>query len=369
MRFGKKLALQVMGDQSGAPYLSHKPMKEAINRTVRELRLYQARCQDCEAARRGGAGPGAAGASPGELAELALRVAAMDAELFGLVDEDLARILGHVRAGEARLLARAAAVQAAARDGGLLVEEARLRDLERAVPRAPEDRSLLCRELLLLRLRTDPLGMARQLQSLTAQYNILVDVANQHAQYIEINVAGFRKLLKRHEKQIPEKFRSRHMPCLDFHRLVTHTSRQLLDATKQIGGVITDAWQRLSATVEVGDTSRVQAGADAIDQAARLCRHRPELSQPRGLGPESEMVLYIQRQLKESRDGQIMQIDASFDGPSCGFVYTKPTLPGREVKAAQPSHFASIADHQHGGQFASLVEVGSGVVPWSQYGC
>jgi len=336
MRFGKKLALQVMDDHSGAPYLSHKPMKEAINRTVRELRLYQAKCQGSEAVWRDGglqSGGGAAGAaaasSPAELAELEVRVSALDRQLFDLVDEDLARILAHVRAGEARLLARVAAVQSAAADAGLLVEEDRLRRLERALPRAPEDRAALCRELLGLRARGEPLGLARRLQGLSAQYSGLVDAADQHAQYVEINVAGFRKLLKRHEKQIPMKFRSRHMPCLDFHRLVTRTSRQLLEATKQVGDVIGDAWQQLSAAVAAGAPGRVQAGAEVVGQAARICSQRPQLSEPRGLGPECEMVLHIQRQLKEPMSGRILQLTASLSGPSPGFLYPKPALPGR----------------------------------------
>mmetsp|Transcript_138029 Transcript_138029/g.275171 ORF Transcript_138029/g.275171 Transcript_138029/m.275171 type:complete len:104 (-) Transcript_138029:430-741(-) len=98
MRFGKKLALQVMDDQSGAPYLSHKPMKEAINRTVRELRLLQAATQG-----NGDAGANMAALTPAGLAELEERVASLDHQLFVLVDEDLERIIKHIRVGEAQL--------------------------------------------------------------------------------------------------------------------------------------------------------------------------------------------------------------------------------------------------------------------------
>mmetsp|Transcript_98083 Transcript_98083/g.316287 ORF Transcript_98083/g.316287 Transcript_98083/m.316287 type:complete len:363 (-) Transcript_98083:370-1458(-) len=352
MRFGKKLALQVMDDQSGAPYLSHKPMKEAINRTVRELRLYQAKCQGSDAAWRGGSAfcPGAqsaagalAAASPQELAELEERVSALDRQLFGLVDEDLARILAHVRLGEAQLALRVAALQSSAKEAGVLVEEPQLQLLERALPFAPEERSALCRQLLELKMRSDPLGMAKHIQDLSLQYNSLVDLANQHSQYMEINVAGFRKLLKRHEKQIPQKFRSRPMPCLGFHRLVTHTSRQLLDLARQLGGVIADAWQRLPAAIASGAGSRAKACGEAAVQATQLCSQRPELQEPKGLGPECEMVLHIQRQLKEPMSGQVMLFSGGFDGASPGFLYPKPAVPAR----APPAQPMFAQDQQH----------------------
>uniref|UniRef100_A0A6U6NI11 SPX domain-containing protein n=1 Tax=Zooxanthella nutricula TaxID=1333877 RepID=A0A6U6NI11_9DINO len=322
MRFGKKLALQVMDDQSGAPYLSHKPMKEAINRTVRELRIYQARVQGVEQGHHdGGAadnGMAPAPASPAELGELEERIAALDRQLFALVDEDLSRIHQHVRRGEARLQAKLAAMQCHLMDATLLVGEAQLERLEGVLPAGAEDRSALCRRLIELRMQSDPPSSARELDGMVAEYNALVDVASQHAQYLEINVAGFRKLLKRHEKQIPQKFRSRPMPCLGFHRLVTHTSRQLLELTKQLAAVLADARQRFEEVVspeEVEHLLRAFGGQWL------------ELAEFKGLGPECEMVLNIQRKLKDPMSSQLMQVTASFSGPGpgCpGFLYPKP---------------------------------------------
>uniref|UniRef100_A0A7S0FCH2 SPX domain-containing protein n=1 Tax=Pyrodinium bahamense TaxID=73915 RepID=A0A7S0FCH2_9DINO len=356
-----------MEDQSGAPYLSHKPMKEAINRTVRELRLYQAKCQGSEAVWRGGAAlgfmaPGGGGgdlvpaASREELRELEDRIYVLDRDLFSLVDADLARILSHVRLGEAHLATRIVAMQGAAKQAAVLIEESQLQRLECILPQAPEDRSVLSRQLLELKVRSDPLGVAKQLQEISTQHNNLVDAANQHSQYIEINVAGFRKLLKRHEKQIPQKFRSRHMPCLDFHRLVTHTSRQLLELTRQLGSVVADSWQLLSLAIDARGRTHTEAAA----QASKLCRQRPELHEVKGLGPECEMVLHIQRQLKEPMNGQMIQLAANFNGPSPGFLYPKPAVPARGANA-QHQH-----QHQHQQQTAPICK--GPVVPIEGYG-
>jgi len=326
MRFGKKLALQVMDDQTGAPYLSHKPMKEAINRTVRELRLYQARVQGTEQAWQDGGGgmsavnpsAGLAPPSPAELAELEERIACYDRQLFRLVDEDLARINEHVRYGEAQLQGRIAALQTRLMEAGLLIEEAQLQRLESVLPHVSEDRTELCRQLLALRIRSDPVAAAKDLQSLASDYNAVVETARHHAQYLEINVAGFRKLLKRHEKQIPQKFRSRPMPCLGFHRLVTHTSRQLLALTQQLMGLLVDARQRFDDIVH----------ADEAAQVKRTAGQWSELQEFRGLGPECEMVLNIQRQLKDPINSQMVQVAANFQGGlSPGLLYPKPGLP------------------------------------------
>jgi len=330
MRFGKKLALQVMDDQSGAPYLSHKPMKEAINRTVRELRLLQAATQG-----NGDAGANMAASKPAGLAELEERVSFLDHQLFLLVDEDLERILKHIRVGEAHLSRQLVEFQDLAKDAGLLIGEAQLSRLARTLPCSLEDHSALCRNLLALKIHHDPMGTAQQLQILSAMFNNLADMANQHGQYMEINVAGFRKLLKRHEKQIPQRFRSRHMPCLGFHRLVTRTSKQLLEVVRQLGAMLTDAWQRLPAVVAgVGAGSKPKPGNDTAMASTRLPQ-QPELQEPKGLGPECEMVLHIQKQLKEPRNKQTMQ-------PATGMLYPKPVIQSRPSTSGNNNNYNSI---------------------------
>jgi len=344
MRFGKKLALQVMEDNSGAPYLSHKPMKEAINRTVRELRLYQARMQGWqEGGNAGGAAGGTAPASSEELAELEERIASFDRQLFALVDDDLARIHQHVRLGETSLQGLLAQQQRHLIDASLLVEESQMQRLEKILPQAVEDRASLCRQVVELRIQSDPVAVANDLQNLGAEYNALVDFAAQHSQYLEINVAGFRKLLKRHEKQIPHRFRSRPMPCLGFHRLVTHTSRNLLEMVRQMQALLVDARQRFHNAV-------------APDQAAQILRASGgqwvELQELRGLGPECEMVLNIQRQLKDPMNSHLVgDLGSDLGGPSPGFLYPKPGGPmrigGQQQQQQQQQNHQQPQHQQH----------------------
>merc|ERR1712080_563721 len=93
-------------------------------------------------------------------------------------------------------------------------------------------------------MRTAPQEVHAQLEAVSRQCSTTVDAANRHSQYLEINVAGFRKLLKRHEKQIPLDFNARPMPFLGFHQLVTHKSNRLLDVVKQLSASVEDAWER-----------------------------------------------------------------------------------------------------------------------------
>lgn len=332
MRFGKKLALQQQEDVSGAPYLSHKPMKEAINRTVRELRLYQAKLQDMEQARGGfmplapgGGGSSGSGATPGEastnlaadLQELEDRVSSLDKQLFAQVDKDLSKLLGHVRFGEATISKILLGVQGEAMHMGLLMEESQLRELQKKLPGvAPDNLQGLVRQMLDLQIQCDPVGMCQRLSELTTEFNSLVEEVNQHSQYLEINVAGFRKLLKRHEKQIPVKFRARQMPFLGFHRLVTHTSHKLLEVCRQLGQVIGDAWQKLF---------------DANGEYSNL----PDMTEVKGLGPECEMVLKVQKQLKaqtEVSGAFVNGLDVGLVHQAPGLLYPKPEVPSQQYQ-------------------------------------
>mmetsp|Transcript_14957 Transcript_14957/g.39747 ORF Transcript_14957/g.39747 Transcript_14957/m.39747 type:complete len:401 (+) Transcript_14957:134-1336(+) len=344
MRFGKKLALQVMEDSSGAPYLSHKPMKESINRTVRELRLYQARVQNLQGGHAvpvagGNFGPNDAdgSASPAELAE---RIREFDRQLFLIVDDDLAKILAYVRTGEVRISAELAQLQDGAMSAGILVQEAQLERLEKTIQNAPQDRAQLTWQLLQLRMRSIPTQMAVDLEGLGQECNELIEVVNQHAQYLEINVAGFRKLLKRHEKQIPLEFRSRSIPSLGFHRLVTHTSRELLDLIRQISAVVVDAQERLEK----------MQGPEVIARALQA-NTWTKLVEQRGLGPECEMVLNIQKQLKHLVNGQppMCQDQSAASrglGPSTMHLYPKPAsqsgFPVAKLQAQQQARAQAV---------------------------
>lgn len=333
MRFGRKLALQVTADQSGAPYLSHKSMKEAINKTVRELRLYQSTLQTLESLRTGTVLPAGEAVSPGDVAEIEGRIFALDQQLFKLVDDDLLRIFAHVRFCEARLARRLSELQARAVALGLLMEEQQLVRLERVLPVQPESRTALCERLLELRLRCD-LTMPEELAELSDQYNLFVEEVDEHTQYLEINVAGFRKLLKRHEKQIPHKFHACPTPFLEFHRLVTRTSRQLADMSRMFGIIVSDARERLVRLTASASTTGTAVG-EALAEAGRRCE-LPELKGPKGLGPECEMVLEIQRRLKDPAAAVLLHAAAQPGAEApVGLLYPKPgTLPG------EPAHRA-----------------------------
>lgn len=284
MRFGKKLALHVSDDLSDAPYLSHKLMKEAINKTVLQLRLYQSRVQTSEQAWKDGLmREDEARALPGELSEMQQRISSLDYELFGLVDQDIIAILQHVRASEAYLLQQIGLLQSSAIQVGVLVKDSDLENLEKVLPVKPESQEVLCIGILDLRMQIAPMEVIAGLEALSLQYNMTVDAVNRHSQYLEINVAGFRKLLKRHEKQIPENFRARRMPFFGFHQLVTRTSQQLLEVLRLLGATLEDAWERFVVT---------------SNSLGMQCA-KPPLNELKSFGAECQMVLEIRKQLKD----------------------------------------------------------------------
>lgn len=124
MRFGRKLALQVTSDQSGAPYLSHKGMKEAINKTVRDLRLYQTREQCLENWQAGKPLPdGEALPTADDMRNLEEHIKESDKELFVIVEQDVRNIFVHVRNMEAQLESAFADLQETALRFGLLSDK------------------------------------------------------------------------------------------------------------------------------------------------------------------------------------------------------------------------------------------------------
>jgi len=323
MRFGRKLALQVTSDQSGAPYLSHKAMKEAINKTVRDLRLYQGRLQ-CYENLKAGIPPAEGEATPSmeELLTLEEQIKDLDKELFGIVEEDLQKIFFHVRQSEAIIEPALSGLQEQALQCGLLLEESQLQRLQEILPFTLENPAEVCQKLIDMRLVQDIGAMSAAILDLAYGYNQFLDSMDEHTQYLEINVAGFRKLLKRHEKQVPHKFHATRTPCLGFHRLVTHTSRQLVDIATMLGLTIGDAIERMDAAL----ASMHTAAAKAVQ---RNREQFPELRAPKGLGPESQMVLQIQAQLKEPS----VQAMIPNSGP-VDFLYPKPS-PLQDRTAAQ----------------------------------
>eukprot|EP00747_Dinoflagellata_sp_TGD_P206585 gnl/TRDRNA2_/TRDRNA2_80276_c0_seq1.p1 gnl/TRDRNA2_/TRDRNA2_80276_c0~~gnl/TRDRNA2_/TRDRNA2_80276_c0_seq1.p1 ORF type:complete len:349 (+),score=61.19 gnl/TRDRNA2_/TRDRNA2_80276_c0_seq1:52-1098(+) len=337
MRFGKKLALQVTDDVAGAPYLSHKLMKEAINKTVRELRVLQGHIQSPE--RGPWLGEDASqGPWAEEMAALEKHVEALDGQLFDLVDEDLTRILAYIRTVEQQLEEGLAKLQSLAACLGIMVEESQLQSLESVLPVTVASRSFLCESLLELRFLSDPAGMWTEFAELVKEYNVLIDAMNAHCQYLEINVAGFRKLLKRHEKQIPKKYHTRHTPYLGFHKLVTHTSRQILELITQFGKVMVDSQSRIAS---LAMRANAEGRLGALDFAR--FRSQPDFHVLKNLGAECQMALDISRQLKNLGKRQALPLCTTTEAAP-GFLYPKPGSVASGASAGLPLEQLPHAD-------------------------
>jgi len=304
-------------------------MKEAINKTVRDLRLYQSRSQSLENFKAGMILPeGEALPTVDELAKLEEQIKDFDKELFSIVEEDLEKIFGHIRQMEANIEPGLSQLQEQAMRCGLIMEESLLKNLQDILPIALESPAEICQRLIEIQMMQDPCSMATGIQELVENYNAFLEQVDEHTQYLEINVAGFRKLLKRHEKQVPHTFHASKTPCLGFHKLVTKSSRQMVEITNMLGQIIGDALERLDAIL-----SKLQPTEDT-QQALRARQQIPTLCLPKGLGPECQMVLQIQAQLQEPVQAMIPGNAGPID-----FLYPKPntqapsTGRGKQVEA------------------------------------
>eukprot|EP00930_Biecheleria_cincta_P096615 TRINITY_DN88433_c0_g1_i1.p1 TRINITY_DN88433_c0_g1~~TRINITY_DN88433_c0_g1_i1.p1 ORF type:complete len:435 (+),score=86.34 TRINITY_DN88433_c0_g1_i1:90-1394(+) len=349
MRFGRKLALQVTSDQTGAPYLSHKGMKEAINKTVRDLRLYQTREQCLENWRAGIALPeGEALPTADEMRNLEEQIKELDRELFLIVEQDLRNIFVHVRSTEARLESSFSELQETALEVGLLTDEESLKRIRQTLPFELASPMELCQRLLEFRMLQNLGGLLQSIRRLTESYHSFLDTLDEHTQYLEINVAGFRKLLKRHEKQVPQKFHASRSPCLDFHKLVTRTSRQMVSLAGQFSQILGDAVQRSRVAARSG-----KLADDSVEASLRLLSNLPELRTPKGLGPECQMVLQIQEKLKEPA----MQAVLPSSNGQVDFLYPKPNMPNHqdpERHQHHPKHQAAASAVSHPAASSSL---------------
>lgn len=306
MRFGKKLALRQGDDATGAPYISHRPMKEALNKMVRELRFGASKSADIPNSCPEPCDPGDEGARE--------RVLALDQELFALIEHDMGEILRHIRQQESDLGDQLSALQDSALKCGLLCEEDTLEQFGSALPFASWDLTETCQHILCLQIASDPAAFAQRFETVVREYNSFAEEVNQHAQYLEINVAGFRKLLKRHDKQIPRSFHARPAPFLGFHRLVTRTSRHLIDLANEFRDILVDARKRM----------QVQG------------RNPSALEEVKGLGAECLMVLKIKKQIKDSGHMASFTSEAHDAGP--GLLYPKPNPQGVTSHSMLMSH-------------------------------
>merc|ERR1719174_872674 len=232
-----------------------------------------------------------------ELSNLETQLLLHDHEFFDIIEKDIVRISEHILLSEAYLLQQTGLLQKAAMQAGFVWDELQIQKLERSLPVKAQNRTVLCQQILALRMQIAPKEMIIKLQELITQYNDIAAVANQYTQYLEVNVAGFRKLLKRHEKQIPWQFHARRAPFCGYHRLVTHRSHQFLETLQQLGVALRDARCRIDVEI-IGGCTSVDFGSQPS-----------HLHESQGFGPECQMVLEIQRQLKSGIEAQYLSVE------------------------------------------------------------
>eukprot|EP00397_Hematodinium_sp_SG-2012_P059456 GEMP01076234.1.p1 GENE.GEMP01076234.1~~GEMP01076234.1.p1 ORF type:complete len:274 (+),score=36.29 GEMP01076234.1:40-822(+) len=190
MRFGKKLAIQSNADPTGAPYISHGALKTTVERFARELKSPTVPCH----------------------------ASAMDQIFFQILRSDLEHILNHISRVDADLVRRMGEIQRRAIRRGIIYEKEAVTNLAKTMACQPDDPRMLCQYLMELKLDVDGPPIIAKIQTLICDFDNLLGDLQKHTSYIEINVAGFRKLLKQREKQLSKFPFSRHacMPLQDF---------------------------------------------------------------------------------------------------------------------------------------------------------
>jgi len=202
MRFGKKLALQSNSDPTGAPYVSHGSLKTTIERVTRELKV----------------------TTPMNHA------AAMDQMFFQILLKDVSHILNHIQETESRLAKDLGIIQRRAIDLGIIYEKDALEQLAKTISYKSGDPAM-CQYLLALKqLDSESAPAIRQVMIDFDKWVVRLD---HHIKYIEINVAGFRKLLKQREKQILKQNPKKPNECVPLNNfrwteLVTNQVRLLI---------------------------------------------------------------------------------------------------------------------------------------------
>ncbi|KAF4729862.1 hypothetical protein FOZ63_001820, partial [Perkinsus olseni] len=218
MRFGRKLALALQNDTEDAPFISHKHLKEILSRQVREIRALDD-MDDKETQ---------------EAASSKETIRIMDGHFFATLDADIDAMLTYIGTKQESLARSVAALVVRAQQAGLLDQENQppngtlLSTLTQVCVVMSQLGGLLSgylvqcaaySQLTMILSGSLALGMdlARELETVTEEANKLLA-------YIDINVAGMRKLLKQHDKQIPAEYQKRPVgsaPYTNHHRLLT----------------------------------------------------------------------------------------------------------------------------------------------------
>jgi len=226
MRFGKKLALQSNSDPTGAPYISHGSLKTTIERFSRELKVVTA----------------------------TNHAATMDQMFFQILLKDVSHILRHIQNTENGLAKDLGIIQRRAIDLGIIYEKDALEQLAKTISYKSADPDTMCQYLLGLKLLDSESAPA--IRQVMVDFDKWLVRLDQHTKYIEINAAGFRKLLKQREKQITKLQFSAEKQCIplnDFSwtELVTNQVRLLIRGAHMMKVTFTYIGEVLKCPIEM----------------------------------------------------------------------------------------------------------------------
>eukprot|EP00746_Dinoflagellata_sp_MGD_P037432 gnl/MRDRNA2_/MRDRNA2_189966_c0_seq1.p1 gnl/MRDRNA2_/MRDRNA2_189966_c0~~gnl/MRDRNA2_/MRDRNA2_189966_c0_seq1.p1 ORF type:complete len:372 (-),score=78.70 gnl/MRDRNA2_/MRDRNA2_189966_c0_seq1:95-1129(-) len=267
------------------------------------------------------------------------------------MDSDLEKIMAYIHEAETVLNQKLGFLQQKAARMGILFNEAWMSKFEDALPWASKglSRTELSAKLLELCFESNPERSAANLIGFAKLLNGFVENnCDNHMQYLEINVAGFRKLLKRHDKQLPKQYHAVPTPWLNFHALVSRKSRKLLASTQAMCMIARDAQQRLATIAE----SKGMSDCDEIKAAIGMT-----IVEPKALGAECQMVLEVQKQLRAIDHGALEDGDEALTED---LIYMKP---GEQMHNQQSNtmNIAGAHGDSNGGYNMALQGNGSGV--------
>jgi len=214
MRFGKKLALEQNTDKTGAPYISHGILKTQIERFARELK------QTC----------------------VSRHVVLMDQTFFKILHDDLQQILNYIHQADIQLGNGLALLQQRSIELGILFEQKTLERLAETLQYTGDvDSRKMCRHILGMKLDANGNPKFFAIEQVMKDFDTWLSDLSKHVKYIEINAAGFRKLLKQREKQLSKQLREdlendACCPLSDFTwvQIVTNKIRLLLIAAEKM---------------------------------------------------------------------------------------------------------------------------------------
>eukprot|EP00451_Oxyrrhis_marina_P040637 CAMPEP_0204391324 /NCGR_PEP_ID=MMETSP0469-20131031/61191_1 /ASSEMBLY_ACC=CAM_ASM_000384 /TAXON_ID=2969 /ORGANISM="Oxyrrhis marina" /LENGTH=319 /DNA_ID=CAMNT_0051385279 /DNA_START=30 /DNA_END=989 /DNA_ORIENTATION=+ len=311
MRFGKRLFLRTEADCSGAPYLSNRELKEALNQTVWEIRKLDQTVR--QALPRLPPDTVITQFTPllqqvpapmaGDIVAIYHSVKLPNERFFVILESDLAKIGEHAHKMDVSLARKMGRLQELCVEAGVLYNANQLRRLESTLSYGIRDNAAAARRLLRLKIDQGGSQTMAAMHAAMAYYNDYVQLLEDHLGYLEINVAGFRKLLKRHDRQVPKEFHQRPCPFVGYHNLVSKITRQLCSTVHPIGAALQEAQTAL----------RERPGASQYPASVL------ELASAPKMGEECSMVITVAQKLKEMQRNYMDSIEvrnfSSFDGP------------------------------------------------------